>query len=663
MLKSAVFPRRARRLTNRWLRLSLVTLGLAPVLLLLLLFSVCPASGQGPSGSLAPLNPRFVEYLARHGENRVTLEAPSGFATGAIPSPLDLSHLKRVPQAERRPLDTYPASLDLRSEGRLTAVRNQGACGCCWSFAAMGSVESNLLPTETLDFSENNLKNTHGFDYGPCEGGNSKMAAAYLARWAGPVLEADDPYSASSGTSPGGLTTQKHLQQALLLPGRQTSTDNDRIKHAVTTYGAVIAYMYWNPSYYNSGTYAYYYSGAPMMNHAITIVGWDDTYSRNNFPTTPPGDGAFIVRNSWGTYWGDAGYFYISYYDTSIDDESMAVFNSLESTTSYTRVYQYDTLGWIMSYGYGSTSGWFANVFTAAATEHLSAVSFYAASPGSSYEIRIYRGVTSGPTTGTLGTTKTGSIADAGYHTITLDDAVAVTSGQRFSVVAKLTTPGYTMPIPLETPITNYSSGAAANAGEGYVSYNGSSWEDITESYTNASVCLKAFATAADPGSLTLTQGWNLISMPLQPSDTAIGTVLAGLSGNYTIVWGYPNQAWKFYDPTDPEGSTLTTLEAGNAYWIRMTSAATLTLTGTTPSTSVGLGSGWNLAGYNTTSSGATSSALSTIAGSYTIVWGYPVQAWRFFDPTDEEGSTLTQFSPGGGYWIKTTTATTWTLP
>ena len=663
MTNSVVFARRAKLAPNRWLTFRLLTLGLVSVLLLLLLFPARFACGQEISGTLAPLNPRFVEYLARHGENRVTLDAPSGFATGAIPSPLDLSHLKRVPQAERRPLDTYPASFDLRDEGKLTAVRNQGACGCCWSFAAMGSVESNLLPTETRDFSENNLKNTHGFDYGPCEGGNSKMAAAYLARWAGPVLEADDPYSASSGTSPGGLTTQKHLQQALLLPGRQNSTDNDRVKHAVTTYGAVVAYMYWDEPYYNSGSHAYYYSGAPTMNHAITIVGWDDTYSRNNFPTTPPGDGAFIVRNSWGTYWGDAGYFYISYYDTSIDDENMAVFNGLESATNYSRVYQYDTLGWITSYGYGSTSAWFANVFTAAASEQLSAISFYAASPGSSYEIRIYRGVASGPTTGTLAATKTGSLADAGYHSISLDTSVAVTNGQRFSIVVRLTTPDYTMPIPLEASITNYSSGATANAGEGYVSYNGSSWQDITASYTNASVCLKAFATSTDPTSLTLVQGWNLLSLPLQPADTAIGTALAGVSGSYTIVWAYPNQAWKFYDPTDPDGSTLTTMEAGKGYWIKMTSAATLTLAGTTPSTSVGLASGWNLVGYNSASSGAASSGLASIAGYFTIAWGYPGQSWRFFDPTDEEGSTLTQFSPGEGYWIKTTTATTWTLP
>jgi len=139
--------------------------------------------------------------------------------------------------------------------------------------------------------------------------------------------------------------------------------------------------------------------------------------------------------------------------------------------------------------------------------------------------------------------------------------------------------------------------------------------------------------------------------------------VLSGISGYYSIVWGYPSQSWKFYDPTDPDGSTLTTMEPGKGYWIKMTSARTLTSSGTTPSTSVSLSSGWNLVGYNTTTSGAATSVLSGISASTTIVWGYPSQAWKFYDPTDADGSTLTSFTSGGGYWIKTTGATTWTLP
>jgi hypothetical protein len=159
---------------------------------------------------------------------------------------------------------------------------------------------------------------------------------------------------------------------------------------------------------------------------------------------------------------------------------------------------------------------------------------------------------------------------------------------------------------------------------------------------------------------ISLATGWNLISLPYTPASTAIATVLSGISGYYTIVWGYPNQGWKFYNPN--AGSTLTTMESGKGYWIKMTSARTLTVSGTIPDpTSIGLLSGWNLVGYNRTTSAVTSAALAGIDGYYTIVWGYPNQGWKFYNPN--AGSTLTQFTSGGGYWIKTIGTPTWTLP
>jgi C1A family cysteine protease len=73
-------------------------------------------------------------------------------------------------------------SYDLRTQGRLTPVKDQGQDGNCWAFAAIGSLESSLLPGTSTDLSENNMKNTAGFDTGPNDGGNDFMASAYLAR-------------------------------------------------------------------------------------------------------------------------------------------------------------------------------------------------------------------------------------------------------------------------------------------------------------------------------------------------------------------------------------------------------------------------------------------------------------------------------------------------
>ncbi len=146
--------------------------------------------------------------------------------------------------------------------------------------------------------------------------------------------------------------------------------------------------------------------------------------------------------------------------------------------------------------GYGSTTPWFANIFTAAATEQLTAVSFYVASPNSPYEIYVYSNVSGGaPRSGPLGSTNTGTMAMPGYHTVTLSSPVSVTDGQSFSVVVKLTTPGYNWPIPMEYPWDGYSTGATASAGQSFISSSGTSWSDITLSYdSNTNVCIKAFA-------------------------------------------------------------------------------------------------------------------------------------------------------------------------
>ena len=457
--------------------------------------------------TLAPLNPAFFDYFQERqviqerqvlGVQRLTLD---GKALGYIPSPLELSHLKGSFLGQVHRLVGAPTSYDLRSLGKLTPVKDQGDCGSCWSFATYGSLESNLLPSETRDFSENNLKNTHGFDWGYCGGGNAFISSAYLARWSGPITESDDPYTPHSGSSPSGLTPQKHQQEILIIPDRAGSLDNENIKQMVMTYGAVYTTMFYDSSFYNSDYKTYYYNGSSYSNHAVAIVGWNDSFDGSKFVNTPPGDGAFIIRNSWGESWGENGYFYISYYDSNIGAENF-VFNDAESTTNYSNIYQYDPLGWVSSVGYGSNTAWFANIFTATASEQLTAVSFYTASLNSLYEIYIYTNVTSGPISGTPAVSKTGSLSIPGYHTISLDSPVSIASGQKFSVVVKLATPGYNFPVPIESQEAGYSSNASASAGQSYISSNGSSWSDITSLSwcTECNVCLKAFTSGSTTG-------------------------------------------------------------------------------------------------------------------------------------------------------------------
>lgn len=403
---------------------------------------------------------------------------------------------------------SLPAYFDLRPLGKLTPVRDQGSCGSCWIFATCGSLESCLLTDETWDFSENNMKNTHGFDYLSCSGGNEFMSMAYLTRWSGPINEKDDPYNATSSTSPAGLSAQKHVQKVILIPDREDSLDNDNIKQAIINYGAVYTSLYWGDSSYNSIIHSYYYFGQNQQNHAVCIVGWDDNYSRSNFVTPPAGNGAFIIKNNWGPSFGDGGYFYLAYYDTQAFVEN-TVFVRPAPITNYNGIYQYDPLGWVTSAGFYSDVAWFANVFTSKGWDNLVSVSFYNAQANSSYEIFIYKDPGSGPVSGgVLAATKSGVIESPGYETIALDAPIPLEEGEKFSVVVKLITPGYNYPIPMEYPYEGYASHATANPGESYGSADGINWTDFTDFYANTNVCIKAF-TSPGVTSMVTTPSFN----------------------------------------------------------------------------------------------------------------------------------------------------------
>lgn len=462
---------------------------------------------------------------------------------GLVKSPIKLPKVKSKAALN---FAQYPTSYDLRSIGKVTPVKNQSSSGSCWAFASYGSLESRLLTSENRDFSENNLKNNSGFDYGPNSGGTSFMSAAYLARWTGPINESDDPYNPSSTISPTNKPVQKHVQNIDWLAGRINALDNNAIKDSLTKYGAVYTTMYYESSsfndtydsYYDSFNWWYWYGN----NHAVTIVGWDDNFDRNKFVdsyngSVPAGNGAFIVKNSWGTSWGSSGYFYVSYYDKNLGMEENVTFNGVESPTNYKSIYQYDPLGLVSSGGFGSETAWASNVFTASASENLSAVSFYTVVPDTSYEVYIcnnYTGVSSLASNRVL--KASGSISEMGYHTVKLSSAVPLTSGKKFAVIIKLTTPGCVYPIATEYAYSGYSSKATASSGQSYVSSSGSTWSDLTSYNATENACIKAFTTPAAniPPTISSTSPANgAISVPVGNNITVKFSESVSAGTNY----------------------------------------------------------------------------------------------------------------------------------
>jgi hypothetical protein len=357
----------------------------------------------------------------------------------------------------------------------------------------MGSIESSLMPGEERDLSPEHLILNHGFDYAPCEGGHPFMSLAYLSRWGGPINEQDFPYAEGHSANNGyAELVEKHIQETVFLPERSSYTDNNAIKQFIVNQGAVVITYHADDDYLNSANAAYYCDRQVNTNHEVVAVGWDDNYSAANFKVRPPGNGAFIVKNSWGKNWGDDGYFHLSYYD-----KPLSFFVSLyqaQSIHDFGTNYYHDDLGWVSAYGYDNDTAWGANIFQARNNQPLDAVGIVLPDVNTSCQIRIYRNVSSNnPTSGELVHEQTVSKPYPGYYTVRLSNAVALSTGQQFSVVTAIRCGGgYTYPIAVEVPIDGYSSQAVSHAGESFISANGQNWHDFVSEQAN--VCIKAFA-------------------------------------------------------------------------------------------------------------------------------------------------------------------------
>ncbi|MDF2882326.1 MAG: cell surface protein [Clostridiaceae bacterium] len=394
----------------------------------------------------------------------------------------------------KKSTSSLPSAYDLRKLNLVTPADDQGSNGTCWAFAATGSLESYLLEKGygTYNFSENNVVtggSAPGYYY---VGGNRDMATAYYAAWAGPVLQSTDADSLTSIVNRGSFTSAMHVQDVMYLPDRTSPLDNSELKSQIITNGAVDSSLYWDDYNYNESNYSYYdpySSDRTDANHDIIIVGWDDNYPKENFLDQPAGNGAFICKNSWGTDFGDNGYFYVSYYDGVIGTDLTSF--TAESSSNYNHIYQYDKNGYIYELPSGYNQIWFANVFQSSSKpESLAAVSTYFNVENTYYE--VYCSIGSDSLTN-LTKIKSGNMEKAGYRTIKLDNPVNLKPGEKYTVAIKFITSGNNAYAPVETD--DYTLGIIVNAalGRSFVSADGSYWEDVNKYNINKNVALKAF--------------------------------------------------------------------------------------------------------------------------------------------------------------------------
>lgn len=386
----------------------------------------------------------------------------------------------------------FPTRYDLRERGRVSRVRDQGSYGTCWAFAALGALESTLLPEQEALFSADHMTLCNGFSISPEDGGEYTIGMAYLAAWKGPVFEVDDPYG--DDETDDTLPAVKHVQEMQVIDGK----DYEKIKAAVFQYGGVQTSIYNalrssldDSPYYDSRTSSYCYIGTEKPNHDVVIIGWDDSYPKENFSVDLEGDGAFLCQNSWGEEFGEDGVFYVSYYDTNIGTHNV-VYTGVEDPGNYGHIYQSDLCGWVGQIGYIRDGMYGANVYTAGGAEELVAAGFYATGKDSQYEVYVVRHFKDESSLQEMVPVASGKFGNAGYYTVRFHDGIELEPGERFAVVLHIITPNSLRPMAVEYRADEATAGVVLDDGESYISASGATWQNVN-AIEECNLCIKAF--------------------------------------------------------------------------------------------------------------------------------------------------------------------------
>ena len=499
----------------------------------------------------------------------------------------------------------YPSTY---KTANLPDVRDQGSYGVCWAFSTISLIETNLikknLVSNDIDLSELHLVNytyncvndplgglegdINKFDtsYGSVMqyGGNVEMAANSLLDWEGAVNEDVVPYTieyvrqVENNQLDDSLAYGKdvaHVQNFY----RVNTTSKEDVKKAVMDYGAVsISYWSdqssdWSTQYYNSLTAAYYCPEGRTTNHAVNIVGWDDDYSSDNFATKPEGNGAWIVRNSWGSEYGKDGYFYLSYYDKSI--YSVGYTLEAELSDNYNNNYQYDGAMLYGYMGYGGSNK-YSNIFEAKAnlggSENIKAVSFMTGSSTNlNYTVSVYTNLSddTNPESGTLAAQKSGVTTYDGMYTVVLDSSVNINEGKKFSVVVEVNSnSGKTAYLAYERSMQSGKAGywctASVKANQSFINspYNG--WNDFSNKSYGGNFIIKAFTdnetTTVDVEKVSLNK--SATTLTEGESETLTATITpSNATGDKTVKWSSSNEAVATVD----SNGKVTAKKAGTA--------------------------------------------------------------------------------------------------
>lgn len=443
-------------------------------------------------------------------------------------------------------------------------VEHQGSTSECWAFSLLKSMESNIAIStqsrELKNFSERHMDystsktfldgiNENGFNREVGKGGIPICGLAYLTNGQGAVLEEDMPFENNENKinlDEINKRVDTIVSDYVILPAINKkyqkegngntssvryykSTDEEyteeelrearqMIKEHIVKYGAIATMTAGNHTkYYNNSDIfsatAYNCNETTIVrDHAVTIVGWDDNYSRDNFAegAKPSTDGAYIVLNTYGTQSFEEGYLYISYEDVFIENELYGICGT--SNINYDTLYQHDYYGGIFQIGSSSNNvGYYATVFEKENTqsEYLSSIGVTLADYAN-IEIYVNPNGTELDEEKLVKVASPSTTYSPGYHTINFDEIEV--SGTEFAVVIKQTSDSGKFYFSVETSVAGTVYSDVTSSKLSYYSIDGEKWRNINSvkitgvETKNADVCIKAFTK-------------NVSSKPAEPDE------------------------------------------------------------------------------------------------------------------------------------------------
>ncbi|MBQ2971011.1 MAG: hypothetical protein IJE16_00500 [Ruminococcus sp.] len=355
---------------------------------------------------------------------------------------------------------SLPSSYSSADLGYTLEIRDQ-LYNTCWAYSSTSTIESSLLK---LGINTGLLAPMHmnhwgtlradgtGWNRGTTDGGYAYISLGYFTSWQGPRLESE--YSENTPYSDFALLDSTASKQAIVNGIIYLeSGDIETVKTAVYEYGAVVGNYHVNDDYYDPSTYAYYCNTVglqtPQLNgHAISIVGWDDNFSKESFVdgAQPKNDGAWLCKNSWSPYWGNKGYYWISYEDNYLFDKRFGysyAFTEFDTYKGTQTLYQNEVDGATYEFSYLSAYNpiTYINVFdTDSEYDVIERVNFESTSQGAQYTIYNIPVDSEGKPREDrtywyeIGS---GTVEYKGYHSVDTEDFVAERS--KFAIGVELT--------------------------------------------------------------------------------------------------------------------------------------------------------------------------------------------------------------------------------